>query len=99
VFQPQKKMFKVQSAIKKHNSEGSFWMRVGTAFVNKDGSINVYLDATPKTMEFTLFEYDENDLRKREERDANGPSNGGPRLGPPPYRPPTPAQPGDALPF
>ena len=98
MFPAQKKMFKVLSAIKKHNSDGSYWMRVGTAFVNKDGSINVYLDATPKTMELTLFEYDENDLRKREERDANGSPNGGPRLGAP-YRAPTPAQTNDAVPF
>jgi hypothetical protein len=93
-------MFKVQSAIKKHNGDGSYWMRVGTAYVNKDGSINVYLDATPKSMELTLFELDENDLRKREDRDAGASANaGGPRFGATPYRPPTPAQANDAVPF
>jgi len=32
------------------NSEGkpdSWWSRIGTAFVNKDGSLNVELDAVP----------------------------------------------------
>jgi hypothetical protein len=94
---PQKKMFKVQSNIKKHSGDGSYWMRCGTAYVNKDGSINVYLDATPKTMELTLFELDENDLRKREDRDANH-SPGGQRLGAP-FRPPAAAQAGDPIPF
>ncbi|MFT3714035.1 MAG: hypothetical protein QM817_40760 [Archangium sp.] len=26
---------------------GSIWTKVGSAFVNKDGSINLYLDAIP----------------------------------------------------
>ena len=28
-------------------SEKSFWVRVGTAFPNRDGSLNVFLDALP----------------------------------------------------
>ena len=33
--------------IKKHSDGISSWNRAGSAFVNKDGSINVYLDALP----------------------------------------------------
>ena len=29
------------------NGERSFWNRVGTAFVNKDGSLNVLLNSLP----------------------------------------------------
>lgn len=27
----------------------TFWMRLGTAFMNRDGSMNLYLDALPLT--------------------------------------------------
>lgn len=62
---PQKKMYKVVTAVEKHGG-GSFWMRLGTAIPNKDGSLNVYLDAIPKSMQFTIFEMTEEDLRKRD---------------------------------
>lgn len=66
---PEKKMFKVLAAIPKRGG-GVFWMRCGSGMPNGDGrSINVYLDAIPKDMKFTLFEMDEEDFRKR---DANG---------------------------
>jgi len=29
------------------NGEKSFWIRIGVAFVNKDGSLNVQLNAFP----------------------------------------------------
>ena len=61
----QKKMFKVLAAIPKRDG-GHFWMRCGTGHTNKDDSINVYLDATPRDLKFTLRELDEEDLRKRE---------------------------------
>ena len=40
------KMWKVVAPIEKHDGS-KFWMRVGTAFPNKDGSTNVYIDAMP----------------------------------------------------
>jgi hypothetical protein len=88
-------MFKVLSPVDK-KAGGMFWMRVGTAFVNKDNtSINVYLDAIPKKMELTLFEYNENDRKG----DDDAPNDlAGPRTHAPPFRA-TPAQPGDQLPF
>jgi hypothetical protein len=57
------KMFKVISAVER-DGKTKFWMRVGSAFVNRDNSINVYLDAVPKSMQFQLREPDERDLPK-----------------------------------
>jgi hypothetical protein len=64
-------MYKVLSVIEKKDG-GHFWMRVGSAFRNKDDSLNVYLDAVPKKLEFTIRELDEEDLRKRTPRSEAG---------------------------
>lgn len=61
----EKRSFKVISSIPKQDG-GHFWMRLGSAYTNKDGSINVYLDAIPRDNKFQLRELDEEDLRKRE---------------------------------
>lgn len=70
----QKRTFKVLAAIPKRDG-GHFWMRCGTGHTNKDDSINVYLDATPKDLKFTLRELDEEDLRKRESYRASQADN------------------------
>jgi hypothetical protein len=44
----------------------SFWNRIGVAFVNNDGSINVKLDAVPVTGELQIRDYVAKD-------DATGP--------------------------
>src|SRR4051812_13017018 len=77
----QKKMFKVICPIEKKGG-GKFWMRLGSAFANKDDSINVYLDAVPKNLEFQLRELTEEELsRKSSYGDSAGakplPSAGG----------------------
>ncbi|MFO0590483.1 MAG: hypothetical protein U0441_23275 [Polyangiaceae bacterium] len=41
----------------------TFWTRVGSAFVNKDGSINVFLEALPVSGRLQLRD----DERRREE--------------------------------
>jgi hypothetical protein len=61
----QKRTFKVLAAIPKRDG-GHFWMRCGNGHTNKDDSINVYLDAVPRDLKFTLRELDEEDLRRRE---------------------------------
>lgn len=64
------KMFKVISPIEKQNGT-KFWMRCGSAFTNKDESINVYLDALPlmgKEVTLQLRELTEEDLRERAEK-------------------------------
>lgn len=59
-----KKMFKVLSHVPTKSGKG-YWMRIGTAFVNQDDSINVLCDAFPKSFELQLRTLDEEDLRRR----------------------------------
>ena len=103
----QKKMFKVLSAIEKRDG-GTFWMRVGSAFTNRDNSVNIYLDVLPKNFQFQLRELDEEDLRRRDPQQRNGNGNGnGSSNGngegspsPPAPGPPVAGDPADAsLPF
>ena len=61
----QKRTYKVLAAIPKRDG-GHWWMKCGAAHTNKDDSINIYLDAVPKDLRFTLRELDEEDLRRRE---------------------------------
>ena len=70
----QKRMYKVISPIEKKGG-GTFWMRTGSAFTNKDDSINVYIDAVPKNHQFQLRELTEEELtRKSTYGDSNGSS-------------------------
>jgi hypothetical protein len=69
-------MFKVISPVEKRGG-GTFWMRIGSAFTNKDDSINIYLDALPKNFQLQLREFDEEDLRKRDAHGAGTSPNGG----------------------
>ena len=69
-------MFKVLSAIEKRDG-GTFWMRVGSGFTNRDNSVNIYLDVLPKTFQFQLRELDEEDLRKRDPQRAGAGGGGG----------------------
>jgi hypothetical protein len=75
----QKRMYKVLTPIPKRDGTGSWFMRIGNGFTNKDNSINLYLDVIPvgiqpgKGMTLTVKELDENDLRQREAHRANAP--------------------------
>lgn len=94
-------MFKVLSAIEKRDG-GTFWMRVGSAFTNRDNSVNIYLDVLPKNFQFQLRELDEEDLRRRDpHRSAggNGAGDGSPSPPPPPPPPPSGGQLEAGLPF
>ena len=75
----QKRSFKVLAAIPKRDG-GHWWMRCGAGHTNKDDSINVYLDAVPRDLKFTLRELDEEDLKRREAYRA---THGGEASGPP----------------
>jgi hypothetical protein len=59
---------KVISPIEVEGGDGkekrTYWMRVGTAFTNRDGSFNIYLDATPKSMKLHVRDFDERDFQK-----------------------------------
>jgi len=80
----QKKMYKVLTPIQKHDGTGSWFMKIGSGFTNKDDSINLYVDVIPvgiapgKGMTLQIRELDENDLRQREASRAN---KGRPDLG------------------
>lgn len=41
------KNFKLAYAITKNKDGKSFWTKIGVAFVNRDGSLNVKLDCVP----------------------------------------------------
>jgi hypothetical protein len=69
-------MFKVISPIDKRDG-GKWWLRCGTAYVNKDNSINVYLEAMPlvqhkdgRGVTLQLREYTEQELREQAEKRA-----------------------------
>lgn len=99
----QKRMFKVITPIERKDG-GKFWMRLGNAYVNKDNSINVYLDAVPlgagrdgQGVTLQLRELTDDELRERAEKRATYASRGG--LSPLTSPAPT-ATPGvDAVPF
>lgn len=66
--------FEVFTVVKRAQQSGedkSWWVRVGAAFTNKDGSINVRLDALPVNGELQL--------RVPRERDEQPPPQGGRR--------------------
>lgn len=81
----QKRTFKVLAAIPKRDG-GHWWMKCGAGHTNKDDSINVYLDAVPRDLKFTLRELDEEDLRRREAyRATHGESTAPPAGDTPPF--------------
>lgn len=71
-----KKMYKVLSPRDK-NGGGTYWMRVGSAFTNRDDSINLYIDAVPapnpktNNYQFQIRELNDEDLRRRDEYNAS----------------------------
>ncbi len=48
------------------------WMRVGSAFLNADGSTNVYLDAFPANGKLQIRDLDERDRKRTETAAATG---------------------------
>ncbi len=40
-------MMEVYTIIEKEGFDKSFWIKVGACFTNRDGSLNVFLDALP----------------------------------------------------
>lgn len=58
--------FIVYSIVDREGAERSQWVKIGRAFRNRDGSINVHLDALPTNGK----------LHMREADDSGGDSNG-----------------------
>jgi len=50
----------------------TYWLRLGKAFTNRDGSTNVYLDALPTNNRLQIRDLDERDLAKKEDASAGG---------------------------
>jgi hypothetical protein len=50
----------------------TFWMRIGSAFINADGSTNVYLDAFPSNNKLQIRDLDERDLAPKKGPDDDG---------------------------
>jgi hypothetical protein len=44
---PQRERLDVFTIVERENAPRPFWVKLGTAFQNKDGSFNIYLDALP----------------------------------------------------
>lgn len=55
------RMFKVLCPIERKD-HSTFWMRVGTGYVNKDQSVNLYLDVLPANQKLQLREMEEEDF-------------------------------------
>lgn len=53
-------MLKVLSPVEGKNGK-TFWMRIGSAFINRDGSTNVYLNAYPTSGKLHIRALDERD--------------------------------------
>jgi hypothetical protein len=69
-----RKMFKVVSPLDRQDGS-TYWMRCGSAFINKDNSINVFVHALPLAqiglkdgMKLQLRELTDEELRERAER-------------------------------
>lgn len=55
----------------------SYWLRVGTAFENRDGSLNVYLDAIPVNGRLQIRQYPPDDERDTTQTNAAGSGSAG----------------------
>lgn len=54
----------------------TYWMRIGSAYINNDGSTNVYLDAYPANGKLQIRDLDERDESKRKTDDSTHSASG-----------------------
>ncbi|HKE16986.1 MAG TPA: hypothetical protein VKB80_19065 [Kofleriaceae bacterium] len=52
----------------------TFWLRIGSAFINGDGSTNVYLDAYPTNGKLQIRDLDERDTKPKASGDEARPN-------------------------
>ena len=62
---------KVLCPLKNEKTGKTYWMRIGNAFVNRDGSTNVYLDALPANGKLHIRDLDTDDVPSGEYLIAN----------------------------
>ena len=61
---------RIAYTVVERNKDGrKFWVRVGAAFVNRDGSLNVRLDAMPVNGELQIRDYQPRESREAAPRD------------------------------
>ncbi|MCX5747354.1 MAG: hypothetical protein NT062_33225 [Proteobacteria bacterium] len=72
-----KKMFKVLTPVERDHK--TYWVRSGTAFTNKDDSINIHLDVLPVNGKLQLRDFDEEDRRSGANEGGQRASFGGAR--------------------
>ena len=73
-------ILKVLSPVETKNGK-TFWMRIGSAFINRDGSTNVYLNAYPTSGKLHIRELDERDRNGGDQRDERNHRTGEPGPG------------------
>ena len=61
-----KQAFKVIYAIVDRPNGKQHWLRIGTAFANRDGSMNLYLDAVPLTGKLQMRDFILGEEHRRE---------------------------------
>ncbi len=61
----EKKMLEAFTIVKRDGQEKAWWVRIGTAWHNNDGSINVILDALPVNGKIQLREPQPKDDRQQ----------------------------------
>jgi hypothetical protein len=60
-----RKIYKVIVPVDRKDGK-THWVRVGSAFPNRDESINIYFDVIPMEKKIQIRELDEDDLRRRD---------------------------------
>jgi hypothetical protein len=60
------------SITKRENQDRAYWTRIGVAFVNSDGSLNVKLDCLPVSGELHIRDYVPNEDRDSGDDDSEG---------------------------
>jgi hypothetical protein len=64
-------MLKVLCPVEGRNGK-TFWIRIGNAFINRDGSTNVYLDAYPTSGKLQIRPFDDHAPLRESDSDAAG---------------------------
>lgn len=60
----------VYTIVERQGSEKKYWVRIGSAFVNQDQSLNVKLDAMPVNGSIHIRDIDEEELERARQRRA-----------------------------
>jgi len=74
VEKPTKNYKVVYTIVERARDRKKFWLRIGAAFTNRDGSLNVHLDATPVNGQLQIRDYkplEDRNQGPRDEADAD----------------------------